>query len=107
RAGAQAKRHLFHDRTRALREDPVRQTAGEHPEDAALVARAAFGNTHLAKPDFKNMPSKRAVMETLAQMMETGTVTPVVARTFPLDDVLAAMHCMQDGLVPGRIVLTP
>jgi len=61
----------------------------------------------LAKPDFKTMPSKRAVMETLAQMMEAGTVTPVVARTFPLDDGVAAMRCMQEDIVPGRIVLGP
>jgi NADPH:quinone reductase-like Zn-dependent oxidoreductase len=53
------------------------------------------------------MPSKRAVMETLAQMMEAGTVTPVVARTFPLDDGVAAMRCMREGIVPGRIVLAP
>jgi NADPH:quinone reductase-like Zn-dependent oxidoreductase len=72
-----------------------------------LVAWSVIGNPHLPKPDFKNMPGKGAVMETLAQMMETGTVTPVVARTFPLDDVLAAMRCMQDGLIAGRIVLTP
>jgi NADPH:quinone reductase-like Zn-dependent oxidoreductase len=80
---------------------------GSIPRMLPLVARAALGNPHLARPDFKNMPSKRAVMETLAQMMETGTVTPVVARTFSLDDVLAAMRCMQEEMVAGRIVLTP
>jgi NADPH:quinone reductase-like Zn-dependent oxidoreductase len=80
---------------------------GSIPRMLPLVARSVIGNPHLPKPDFKNMPGKGAVMGTLAQMMETGTVTPVVARTFPLDDVLAAMRCMQDGLVAGRIVLTP
>jgi NADPH:quinone reductase-like Zn-dependent oxidoreductase len=80
---------------------------GSIPRMLPMVARAVLGHPHLAKPDFRNMPSKRSIMETLAQMMETGSITPVVARTFPLGEVHAAMRCMQDGVIAGRIVLTP
>lgn len=79
---------------------------GDIPRMLGLVVRASVGHPHLPKPDF-NIPGRREVMETLRQLMASGTITPVVARTFPLGGVPDAIRCMQDGFVAGRIVITP
>ena len=51
--------------------------------------------------------SKQDAMATFAALLESGKLTPIVARTFPLSDVAAAMRCMQEGKTVGRIIVTP
>jgi len=53
------------------------------------------------------LPSKQESMAVLKELLESGKLTPVVARTFPLGEVPAAMRCMQEGQDLGRIVITP
>ncbi len=72
-----------------------------------LMLRASLGHPHLAKPDFKSMPSRRSLMQTLKELMESGTLTPVIGKTFTLDQVPSAIRCMEEGGVAGRIVIVP
>lgn len=51
--------------------------------------------------------SKPEAMATLTRLLESGRLTPVVARTLPLDEVTVAMRLMEEGRTVGRIVITP
>jgi NADPH:quinone reductase-like Zn-dependent oxidoreductase len=53
------------------------------------------------------MPTKPEAMATFQTLMESGQLTPVVARSFPLDEIAEAMRCMTDENLPGRIVIVP
>jgi NADPH:quinone reductase-like Zn-dependent oxidoreductase len=78
---------------------------GSMPRLLGLVARARF-DEHLPRPNFR-MPDRQETLATLRALLESGRLTPVVGRTFPLDEVPAAMQCMQEGQVAGRIIITP
>jgi len=80
---------------------------GSIPYMLGLMLRASLGHPHLAKPDFKSMPSRRSLMQTLKELMESGTLTPVIGKTFTLDQVPSAIRCMEEGGVAGRIVIVP
>lgn len=42
----------------------------------------------------------------LTDLIESGQVTPVIDRTYPLTDVPAAMRYLQDGKARGKVVIT-
>ena len=49
---------------------------------------------------------KGADLATLRQLVEAGTVTPAVDRTYPLADAGAAVRDLRDGHIRGKAVLT-
>jgi NADPH:quinone reductase-like Zn-dependent oxidoreductase len=51
--------------------------------------------------------TKPEAMATCAALLESGQLTPVIARTFPLEAVSAAMTCLEEGRLAGKIVITP
>jgi NADPH:quinone reductase-like Zn-dependent oxidoreductase len=64
----------------------------------------------LASPDKRKnfkMLSKSEAMATFTALLESGQLTPIVARTFPLNEAPAAMRCLEEGRTAGRIVITP
>lgn len=82
-----------------------RRTLGGIPHFFALMARALF-DRHLPKPSFETM-HKREAMEILRDMLETGRLTPKVAKTFPLNEAPLALKSLQAGRLSGRIVIVP
>ncbi|MFF5292216.1 NAD(P)-dependent alcohol dehydrogenase [Paractinoplanes globisporus] len=44
---------------------------------------------------------------TLAELIEAGSVTPSVDRTYPLEDAPTAMRHLESGAVRGKTVITP
>jgi NADPH:quinone reductase-like Zn-dependent oxidoreductase len=42
----------------------------------------------------------------LIQLVEAGTVTPVVGRTYPLADTAAGLHYLETGHARGKVVIT-
>ena len=82
-----------------------KSTLGSLPHIFGLMARAPF-DRHLPRPDFETM-NKRDAMEILRGLLETGKLTPVVAKTFPLTEVPAALRYLQEGQLCGRIVVVP
>ena len=42
----------------------------------------------------------------LAQLAESGSLTPVVDRTYPMQDVVAAIRYMEEGHTRGKVVIT-
>ncbi len=42
----------------------------------------------------------------LTELIESGRVTPIIDRTYPLGELTAAIRHMQDGLARGKVVIT-
>lgn len=49
---------------------------------------------------------KRHDLLALADLLTTGQVTPVIARTFPLDEAADALRHVGAGHTRGKIVIT-
>jgi len=54
-----------------------------------------------------SMPDKKESMTLLKELLEAGTLTPVIDRTFPLNEVPEAMRFLQGGRARGKIIITP
>src|SRR5690606_7290495 len=78
---------------------------GSLPLMLKQVAMSLFVK-HLPKPDF-SMPSKKESMAVLKEMLETGKLTPIIDRTYPLSEVVQAMLHLQEGHALGKIIVTP
>ena len=77
---------------------------GSLPALALLMLRA------MADPEKRKhfkMPTKAEAATTFRDLLASGRLTPIVARTFPLSEVRTAMRCIEDTTIPGRIILTP
>ncbi|MEA5446683.1 NAD(P)-dependent alcohol dehydrogenase [Gammaproteobacteria bacterium AB-CW1] len=81
------------------------RTLGGIPYFLGLMLWARF-DRHLPWPSFEVI-EKRDAMVILRGMLEAGTLTPVVARTFPLSEVPQAIEYLQAGQSAGRIVIVP
>lgn len=77
---------------------------GSLPRMMGLVARTPFSG-HLGA-NFAG-PDKPAMTAELASLLETGQLTPLIDRTFPLAEAASAIAFMEQGRARGRIVLTP
>jgi NADPH:quinone reductase-like Zn-dependent oxidoreductase len=77
---------------------------GSVPRFAGLAVRSMFAG-QLRKVTSAGLTKKDA-MVTLAKHLEAGELTPVIDRTYPLDEAAAALHHLMDGEPLGRIVLT-
>ena len=49
---------------------------------------------------------RRADLETLARLIDAGQLTPVIGKTYPLDQAPDAMRYLQAGHARGKLVLT-
>jgi len=49
---------------------------------------------------------RRQDLEELRRQLEAGTIRPVVDRTFPLEEVPAAIRYLRDGQARGKVVIT-
>jgi NADPH:quinone reductase-like Zn-dependent oxidoreductase len=76
---------------------------GDIPRFLGLVFKAMLDSE---KRKRMNIPKKPEVLEIFRGLLETGKLTPVIGRTFALNEVPAAMKCMQEGHL-GRMIITP
>jgi NADPH:quinone reductase-like Zn-dependent oxidoreductase len=77
---------------------------GSVPRFAKLAVQSIFVG-HLRTITSAGL-SKKDAMVTLAKHLEAGELTPVIDRTFPLEEAAAALRHLMDGEPLGRIVLT-
>jgi NADPH:quinone reductase-like Zn-dependent oxidoreductase len=81
-----------------------RRILGDMPYFVWLLLRT------LADPQKRknfNMLKKPEAMAIFRELLESGKLTPIVARTFSLDEVPAALKWMRESQTPGRAVITP
>ena len=76
---------------------------GDIPKFLGLVFKAMLDPEK--RKNFK-IPKKAEALEIFRELLATGKLTPVIGRTFALNEVAAAMKCMQEGQV-GRMIITP
>ena len=70
---------------------------------AGLMVASIFSSQ--LKTSF-SAPSKRESMELLKELIESGKLQPMVARAYPLSEVVQAIGFLQTGLNQGKIVIT-
>jgi NADPH:quinone reductase-like Zn-dependent oxidoreductase len=87
--------HFGHDGRRWL---------GSVPRFAKLAVQSMFVD-HLRKISSVGLSKKDAIV-TLAKHLEAGELTPVIDRTYRLEEAPEALHHLMDGEPLGRIVLT-
>lgn len=78
---------------------------GSVPRGLASIVRAPFSK-QLPDVEFQ-LASKKQTLAQLKELLEAGRLTPVVDRTFPLEETPAALQYLQTGQARGRIVVTP
>jgi NADPH:quinone reductase-like Zn-dependent oxidoreductase len=81
-----------------------RRWLGTLPHFFKLVVQSMFVR-QLPKPRFSG-PSKQDMMSTLQELLETGKLTPVIDRTYPLAEVPEAIRYLAEGNPRGRIIIT-
>jgi NADPH:quinone reductase-like Zn-dependent oxidoreductase len=84
-------------------DNSVRPILGDIPRFLGLVFKAMRDPEKRKRFEF---PKKPEVMEIFRGLLEAGTLTPVIGRTFELHAVAAALKCMQEGQL-GRVIITP
>lgn len=82
-----------------------RRAFGSLPRFFRLTVLTPF-NKQLPKLDFK-LPNQQKCMAVLKDLLEAGKLSPVIAQSYPLDEVTKALRHLQEGTARGRIVITP
>lgn len=82
-----------------------RRLLGSIPSVIRLGFRSLF-DRHVRSP-FYSEPPKGPIMEELRTLLAEGKLTPIVDRTFPLEDVTQALRRLAQGRAVGRLLLTP
>lgn len=81
------------------------RTFGTLPSFFKLMARAPFDD-QLPKINV-SIPSRRIVMNTLKDFLETEKLTPIIDKTYSLYEVSRAMDDLVAGQNLGKIIITP
>jgi NADPH:quinone reductase-like Zn-dependent oxidoreductase len=77
---------------------------GSIPRVLKLVALSPFVS-QIPTPNF-SMPDKKKQMVVLKQLMESGKLTPVIDRTYPLAQVPEAIRYLEEGHARGKVVIS-
>jgi NADPH:quinone reductase-like Zn-dependent oxidoreductase len=80
------------------------RVVGSLPLFVGLLLRALLDPNK--RKNFKIL-GKPAAMAKFRALLESGQLTPVIDRTFPLSEVPAAMRYMQEGGGLGRVIIAP
>lgn len=77
---------------------------GSLPRFFKLMMMSPFVK-ELPNPTF-SMPNKKKSMAILRDFLESGKITPVVDRIFPLNKVPEAIHYLKEGHPKGKVIIT-
>jgi len=70
----------------------------------AALATGPFMSQRVALAEAVASEKKQSLL-TLTQFIEAGTVTPVIDRCYPLDEIRAAVRYQEEGHAPGKVVV--
>ncbi|HLU73448.1 MAG TPA: NAD(P)-dependent alcohol dehydrogenase [Nonomuraea sp.] len=82
-----------------------RRVLGSLPRFVGLMTQSMF-RPELPKPT-RPVPDRKESMAVLAELLESGALTPIVDRAFPLAETADALRYLTEGTARGRIVVTP
>jgi len=69
------------------------------------LALAPFVPPRVASPDVLGCKAKQAALMTLTGLVEDGKLAPVIDRTYPFEDLRAAVTYQEAGHAAGKVVL--
>jgi len=72
----------------------------------AALAMGPLVPQRVALADTVSCPAKKQLLTALTTLIEDGTVTPVIGRRYPFDDIRQAVRDQERGHVPGKVVVT-
>ncbi|WP_410676281.1 NAD(P)-dependent alcohol dehydrogenase [Amycolatopsis sp. cmx-4-68] len=72
----------------------------------AALAAGPFARRRVVLADAVGCRDKPAVLGELAALVERGAVTPVIDRSYPFDDLRAAIAYQEAGHAKGKVVVT-
>jgi len=78
---------------------------GLFPDFIKLIGASLFVK-QLRRPGSRT-PGRSEVMAMLRELLETGKLTPVIDRTYPLTDVAEALRHMGEDDPLGKVIVTP
>ena len=61
--------------------------------------------SYTAKPNYSSGPNE-GDLATLKELIETGTITPVIDRTYSLSETPEAIRYLEEGHTRGKVVIT-
>lgn len=84
--------------------------AGKHPETkgriVASLTTALFSRFSDRKFAFYITQTNSADLNTLRELMQSGKVTPVIDRTYPLTEAPEAIRYLEQGHARGKVIIT-
>lgn len=87
--------------------DAVGRILGSVPRVLTYFALSPFLSQLKNPAPNAPVPTLSDSMVVLAELLEDGKLTPVIDRTYPLEDVPEAMRYLRAGRACGRIIITP
>lgn len=84
--------------------DAAGRWLGSLPRVLGLVAMSPF-MSQLPAINF-SLPDKKDSMAVLTEHLESGKLTPIVDKTFPLNEVAEALRYLQTGRASGKIIIS-
>lgn len=105
---AAVRRVLTHDGTYVLIGHDAYGRAGR----AWIGSMGRFAKLLVRSPFDRRLPGLRAAVDpgdrlrVVGELLGSGRITPVIDRTFPLEEVPAALRYLERGLVTGKVVIT-
>jgi NADPH:quinone reductase-like Zn-dependent oxidoreductase len=85
-------------------DDSANRVLGDMPKFLGLLAKAVLDPQKRRRMELLQKP---VAMEVFRHLLEAGKLTPVIGKTFGLEEVVAALQCMQQGRIVGRMIVTP
>jgi NADPH:quinone reductase-like Zn-dependent oxidoreductase len=71
-----------------------------------VLAQGSFISPRVTLAETVKAGQKNKLLETLTELMEAGQVTPVIDRSYPFDDMPAAVAYQLQGHAAGKVVVT-
>jgi len=103
--GVNGERRLAHYRRALKPGGRFVMIGGSSRQLAAVVLLGSFhggGGRQMKRVDAKTTPSD---LEVLRGLLETGALTPIIDRTYRLEEVPAAIAYQERGHAPGKVVI--
>ncbi|MEU4223271.1 NAD(P)-dependent alcohol dehydrogenase [Nonomuraea sp. NPDC026600] len=71
----------------------------------AALAVSPFVSQRMVMTDVVRCTENRQNLMTLARFIEDGKITPVIDRSYPFEEIPAAVKYQEEGHVPGKVVI--
>ncbi|GES05915.1 NADPH:quinone reductase [Acrocarpospora corrugata] len=72
----------------------------------SAVAMSPFVSQRMAVADVVGSTQNKQNLTTLTELIEAGKITPIIDRSYPFEEIPAAVRYVEEGHAPGKVVIT-